>query len=1039
MQFRSGDFGLWAILGLLSVVSSPGAIAQTAPIVPDNTLPTPSHVQQQDPLLQIMGGTQRGGNLFHSFERFSIPTGQTAIFVVDPALTRNIITRVTGKLPSAIDGVLATNGGANLFFLNPNGITFGQNARLAIGGSFVASTANGYQFSDGSEFSATNPQAPPLLAVNLPLGLQFGSTPGKIVQQSPALAVAPGQTLALVGGDVVVPGGNLFAPSGRIELGSVQSAGLVTLLPTVQGLALNYADVPTFGNIQLLAGAEINTSGEPSGAIQIQGRSLQLLESARIASFNLGTQPGGDLTLNATDSVQLLGTGGYDQVIQGIAKGTLDAANARNIISSLSTNSGAAGKVTINTPKLTLQNGAYITSINAGIGAPSSLVVNAKEVNLDQGLISSLTFFGGTSDSSAITINTDQLLMQRGSFVSTTTLGTGASGKLTINAVDRVDVIGAQPISLNILNAPGVTTSIATTGLFGGKAGELVLNTGQLNVIDGARIGADSTNQLDGGSVSINATDRIQLVGLTPDQSLPSSITATSVGGKGGNIQLNSKSLFVSNGGIVAASTGGAERAGNITVNSPEQVWVSGLSSGLFTSTSSVAGQGGTITVSTDHFWVTDFAKLDASTTGQRGGDIIISSRLFTAQSGGRIRTSTFGKGQAGDIKIEALDLVTLEGTGQIAPTLKLLLDGVIKGNLVFIPPVVNPPNPPTGAAILVQQPEGNVRVTARQIFQLSEQQTGLFASSYAQGSGGNLTLKSPQINVSNDALVSVSSWASGNSGQLNVTANSLNVQDSLLLSSTTAGNGGKLAIAANHFTLSNGTLIAVTAQGTGATIDLNIKDLLLMRQGSQITARAFEKGNGGNIKVDAGFIVALPNENSDITARALRERGGNIQITTQGLYGLSFQPRPTSLSDITASSEFGIDGIVTINSPEIDPSKSVNELPADLLDLSHQIDPVCSQQQQANRFVVTGRGGLPPSPQEMLNIPPTADTSARGDRDASPTLTRESASQGLPIEADRWQWNSDGSLSLLASQPMVAVSPVHCAKQTATTRVTVP
>lgn len=1036
MQFQSSYFGLLAILGLLSVVSSPRAIAQTVPIVPDNTLPTTTQVQQQATTFQITGGTQRGGNLFHSFERFSVPRGQVANFQVDPTLTQNIITRVTGQLPSQIDGILAANGAANLFFLNPNGITFGQNARLAIGGSFVATTAKGYQFSDGGEFSATNPQAPPLLAINLPLGLQFGSAPGTIVQQSPALAVAPGQTLALVGGDVLVRGGNLFAPSGRVELGSVQAAGQVTITPNLRGLALSYPNVSTLGKIQLLDGATINTSGNPSGAIQIQGQSFQMANNARILSLNLGAVAGGDLTINARDTIEILGTGNHAQTLQGLATGTLDITKANNIIATISLNSGTTGRIILNTENLTLLNGAYITNITAGVGLPSSLTINASDITLDQGLISSLTAIHSPSDSSSLTINTDRLTLQTNSFVSTTTLNSGSSGKLTIHARDRVDVVGSDLIQFPLSDVPGVTTSISTTGLGGGKAGELEINTGQLTLLQGARLSTSSTNQLEGGNLTINATDRIVLNGMSPDRTSPTTVTARSVGGRGGNINLNSRQLWVTDSAVVAASTSGQDRSGNISVNSREMVVVSGSGGGFFTNTTSAAAQGGTIAITTDHFRVTDFAKLDASTTGQRGGDIIISSRIFTAQSGGRIRTTTFGRGQAGDISIDASEQAVFEGTGQIAPTLQLLLDGVTKGNLVFIPPKVNPPNPPQGAAILVQRPEGDLRITAQQIFQLSEQQTGLFASSYAQGAGGNLSLKAPQIEISNDALISVSSWASGNSGQLDVTADHLKVQDSLLLSSTTAGNGGKLAIAANNFTLANGTLIAVTAQGTGATIDLNVQDLLVMRQGSQITARAFDKGNGGNIKVEAGFIIALPDENSDITARALRERGGNIQITTRGLYGLSFQPRPIPFSDITASSEFGIDGIVTINSPEIDPSKSVNELPADLLDLSHQIDPVCSQLRQANRFVVTGRGGLPPSPQEVLNIPPNHNLSPSGDRDFTPNWTGNGALDSHPIEADRWQWNPDGSLSLLASRQVMGVPPVHCGRPTEAARV---
>jgi filamentous hemagglutinin family protein len=217
-----------------------------AQIVPDTTLGSEnSRVTGISPTIdQINGGATRGTNLFHSFQEFNVGEGRSAYFT-NPAGIENILTRVTGTNPSNILGTLGITGGnANLFLINPNGIIFGQNASLDVGGSFTATTANAIKLGDTGLFSASEPATSNLLTVR-PSALFFNAVaPGAIVNQSLAqslsgqtnsldgpvgLQVPIGKTLALIGGNVAIEGGNLTAAGGIIELGSVAGVGEVSL------------------------------------------------------------------------------------------------------------------------------------------------------------------------------------------------------------------------------------------------------------------------------------------------------------------------------------------------------------------------------------------------------------------------------------------------------------------------------------------------------------------------------------------------------------------------------------------------------------------------------------------------------------------------------------------------------------------------------------------------------------------------------------------------------------------------------------------
>ncbi|RUT08797.1 hypothetical protein DSM106972_008500 [Dulcicalothrix desertica PCC 7102] len=199
-------------------------VKSLAQINPDTTLPNNSSVRLEGNTNIIEAGTTQGGNLFHSFSEFSVPNGSTAFFnnTLD---VQNILARVTGNFISDINGSIRSLGKANLFLINPNGIIFGQNARLDVGGSFLATSASGIKFADGFEFSAKSSQPTPLLSISVPIGLQFGANPGSIqvrgngkgarnlnspiINTQDALRVQPDKTLALVGGDINLEGATL--------------------------------------------------------------------------------------------------------------------------------------------------------------------------------------------------------------------------------------------------------------------------------------------------------------------------------------------------------------------------------------------------------------------------------------------------------------------------------------------------------------------------------------------------------------------------------------------------------------------------------------------------------------------------------------------------------------------------------------------------------------------------------------------------------------------------------------------------------------
>jgi filamentous hemagglutinin family protein len=531
-------------------LSSP-CIAQ---VVPDQTLPVGERSQVSgDPNVQIDGGATRGNNLFHSFQQFSIPTGGSASFNNAPNIT-NIITRVTGKNLSNIDGLIRANGTANLFLINPNGIVFGANARLELGGSFLASTAEGLKFDNGFAFSTSDPQAPPLLTISAPIGLQYGNQIGEIRSQGASLQVPNGQTLNLTGGNVAIDGGRLLAPGGRVELAGVAAAGEVELTQQGQEWRLSVPDGLARADVEINNDAIVNVRSGGGGSIAIAARNLTgtgagILRAGIAAGLGTVDAQAGDIDINATEAIDL------------------DEIALSNVV--LPGGTGNAGNLNITTDTLSLTNGAQVAAGTFGQGNAGNVTITARDAVLFDGVDSngfrsgafSSVQAGGIGQGGNVSITTGTLSLTNGAVVSANTFGQGNAGNITITARDAVsfDMVSNRVGS-------GAYSSVEARAI--GQGGNVSITTGRLSLTNGGAVSAVTVGQGNAGNITITARDAVSFDGLGSNGFPSGAFSSVAPGGigQGGTIAIDTELFSITNGAQLSASSQGQGAAGNLEV-----------------------------------------------------------------------------------------------------------------------------------------------------------------------------------------------------------------------------------------------------------------------------------------------------------------------------------------------------------------------------------------------------------------------------------------------------------------------------------------
>lgn len=583
-------------------------------LVPDNTLGTQNSqiVNLNGGQIRIEGGLTGGENLFHSFTEFSVPTG-FQVYFTNPSGIENILTRVTGENVSNIFGTLGVDGTANLFLLNPNGIQFRNGALVNVEGSFVATTANAIQFGTQGAFGTPGASDLPLLTVAPSAFLFTEPMAAPIVNNSNAptgrldsqgfsflgLTVSGGQSVLLVGGDIkfvreepgniLLDGGRLNVPDGQVDIASISGIGTIGLSINEDALSLTVPDDIPKADVTFDTKARIDVRGTGVGNVAITARDVDILGSSSIRS---GVSQGADPT--------------------GVT---------------------SPGDIIINADRSVRVEG-FST-------AGSSAIQNYFVQSLEDSAASQATGQGGN-----VRINTGSLFVTDGGQINTSTEGDGNPGQIIINARDAVMLKGFQSDGSRIV-VSSIFSRIEQGG-FAEQGGGVLINTGEISVLDGARLSTSTNGEGDAGRITIKA-DTVSVFGVGPVRPLSAGPDSTSIDstvqasgkGRSGNISIDTRSLFMADNARIDTTVDGE-------------------------------GEGGEIEIEARSIELTERSRIRSIFNGRgrgRGGDITITGKGdVRLRDNSSIRANVEREsGRGGNIAIAASSIIALDDSNIIA------------------------------------------------------------------------------------------------------------------------------------------------------------------------------------------------------------------------------------------------------------------------------------------------------------------------------------------------------------------------------------
>ena len=478
--------------------------------------------------------------------------------------------------------------------------------------------------------------------------------------------------------------------------------------------------------------------------------------------------------------------------------------------------------------------------------------------------------------------------------------GSSGNNELNVFPIKQPALTNALKTNNNSYSISLISADVLSKFQGKGSGNDINIDTNDLQVLDAGQIRTVSFSNFDinqAGNIIIKS-ESILVEGTNNIDGFIGSVINSSTGlgtkGNSGNIKIDTFLLEVKNGGRIKADTFSSGNGGRLDISSdkivlkfePSNDRVSAVfPTGLSNSPGNKDGNGDAIDIESKTI-VIDRAEINNSSFKiGRPGDIVINTEKLKILNGGSIRAET-SNGDSASIAVNARD-IELNGTKEF-------------GDFV-----------------------GGISTSTR---------------IRSQGDGGDINITTDSLKILDGSIIRAVSLGRGDAGNINVDAKNINVSGidrfakdpvasqkvSKINTGAVTSSGGNLTINSESIEISNLALIQATTRGgsgNGGNIAINT-DYLQLFDGANITASAEEASNGGNIALEANNIIGF--NNSDITANAVKGNGGNITIDSDFVLGLQKRSLLTPLNDITATSEFGLDGTITINAPDNNLDKQV-------------------------------------------------------------------------------------------------------------------